>query len=209
MTKRFLRDRYSWVWRDFRNEAPGALVSLSSGALVGWFTAVRWQPQPATIGFWSPWSIAFVVLALVGAFLWLRRGAHHHRENPRDVGFHTLDQKIEDMDRRMEDHFKILRARPELEVAVNGEHPRSYGHTLTVPAGATVSAALGAGTLTVRVPSGLPFGVATDGPYEFTIESGTAGVSLPEGGYVTATASGSATVEGLARGIVLPPDEDD
>jgi hypothetical protein len=55
----------------------------------------------------------------------------------------------------------------------------------TVPAGASVSSAIGAGPLTFTVPSGGVFGTSPNGDVHFTLPEGQT-IVLPDGGTVAA-----------------------
>lgn len=188
MAKPFIR-RWSWVLSDLTDDLPGLLTSTGLGALVGWLIASKTQPASSQLSVWSPWSIGFLAVTVLGGILWLIRGAQRHKKNPERIGSPEIHKEIVAVRQKLDLFIDGVTDDHQLVVASGAESPKTIGSSLTVPPGATVSSAIGAGPLTFTVPSGGVFGTSLTGNVVFTVPSGQT-TPLPDGGTVSAYLSG-------------------
>jgi hypothetical protein len=117
------------IWAQLVDEAP-AVMTTGVGASVAWIVVGHYR---------SPWSIAFLAVAGLGIVLWVVRSRRRRRENPKGW---TIVDAVKRLDRI------------EMYVKRGTKPPEPAGDTITLPAGATLSTAIGVGPLVITLPPG-------------------------------------------------------
>ncbi len=166
------------------------VFALGMGGLLG--QTVPNARVPANFG----WTTAFICVIFAGIALYILRERKRNKENPSGKSMH---EKLDDLPSVIADAIEVRRQQGLLEVVKNDEAPVPMGDTFRIPAGASVSSAIGAGPLTFTVPSGGIFGTSPTGEVHFTLPEGQT-IVLPDGGTVAPQLSGKVNALMTAEG---------
>ena len=160
---------------------PPMTFGASAGAYIARYVSVISQGSAVQFKPWSTFSIICIVVAVLSLVAWWRRGLAKDKEDAlwrekTDLGL----RKIDDL------HEVRFPAPSPGEVAARGlDAARGVGNSIRVSPGNTFTMAIGAGPVTVTVPSGGMFGAGSPEFIEFTLDDQQHSLSLPRGGTVT------------------------
>lgn len=171
-----------WVKADFIEDFPLMIASSGIGAIVGLLIGSKSGHSSSHLT--VLWIVGSVVLTIAGFGLWLYRGAKRHEKNPDRIGFPEVHREIAELREVVALHIPGVTQDHEILVKEGDAEPVPMA-SATVPAGASVSSAIGAGPLTFTVPSGGVFGTSPNGVVHFTLPEGQT-IVLPDGGTVAA-----------------------
>ena len=172
--------------KSLQDGVPPMIVGASIGGYVGWLTTAQSQEAVQPVAYLSLLPIVCIVVFVVSAILWYRRGAIKDNEDA------ARDRKLDDI------HGHFFPAPAPEAIAESGlDVARGVGSSLLLNPGDTFSMAIGAGPAILTVPSGGRFGPDAPETLEFLLDNGQHNFTLPDGGKVTIIPSGTGHSEAI------------
>lgn len=162
-----------------KHDGPQMLLSGSLGAYVGRAFSLR-RGITTHAEFFSFWPIFLIVIMGLSVTAWWGRELQKDKDQKTEK-----EQAAEDRKLLRETHYAITKSTPKMEIESEGNTKWVPADTLTVPAGASVTTAIGVGPLTVVVPGGKMFGSSTPGTFKFTVPEGPQSLKFPLGATIT------------------------
>lgn len=165
------------------DEGPPMIFSASAGAYVGRLFSLDTHGLTTRQEYFSFWPDLLTGIFVLSGIAWWRTSSAREKED-------TKKQRAEEETRGKVDeihNFLFTKSTPELVMAKGNSVAKAVGSSATVPRGASVSSAIGAGDLVVTVPSGIS-GPGIPETFDIPISEGQT-VTLVLGGTVRAVST--------------------